>query len=135
MSALSPSTVAELVRLARETARNAHVPYSKFPVGAAVLTERGDMHAAVNVENASYGLSMCAERAAIFAAIAQGARRIVAIAVYTPTAEPTPPCGACRQVAAEFADDTVVICSADSGAERRYTLAELLPHGFGAQHL
>jgi cytidine deaminase len=135
MSALSPSTLVELVCLARAAARNAHAPYSKFPVGAAVLTERGDMHAAANVENASYGLSMCAERAAIFAAVAQGARRIVAMAVYTPTAEPTPPCGACRQVAAEFADDTLVICSADAGGERRYTLAELLPHGFGAQHL
>jgi cytidine deaminase len=135
MTAVAPSTLAELVRLARAAARNAHAPYSRFPVGAAVLTDRGEMHAAANVENASYGLSMCAERAAIFAAIAQGARKIVAIAVYTPTAEPTPPCGACRQVAAEFAADTLVICSADAGGERRYTLAELLPHRFGAGHL
>jgi cytidine deaminase len=128
--------ITELLRRAREASLHAYAPYSRFPVGAAALTADGAICAGANVENASYGLSMCAERNAIFQAIAGGARSIRAIAVYTPTRATTPPCGACRQVIAEFGADVLVICSCDEpGAERRYRLAELLPAAFGPGHL
>jgi cytidine deaminase len=124
--------LAELKRDARDACRHAYAPYSQFAVGAAVLTESGKIFAAANVENASYGLSMCAERNAIFQAIASGARRIEALAVYTPTDAATPPCGACRQVLAEFGAGALVICCTDDDdCEQRYQCAELLPHAFG----
>jgi cytidine deaminase len=130
------SLIDDLARRAREAARHAYAPYSKFPVGAAVLSLEGGIYAGTNVENASYGLSICAERSAIFQAVAHGARGICAIAVYTPTAVPTPPCGACRQVLAEFGTDVVVICcSDDPSTQQRYRLAELLPAAFGPRHL
>ena len=125
----------ELKRHAREASLRAYAPYSKFPVGAAVLTTDGAICVGANVENASYGLSMCAERNAICHAVAQGARAIRAVAVYTPTAIPTPPCGACRQVIAEFGTDVLVICNGSGGNEQRHTLADLLPAAFGPRHL
>jgi cytidine deaminase len=132
---IAETTLTELTRRAREASRHAWAPYSKFVVGAAVLTDDGAIHGGANVENASYGLSMCAERNAIFQAVARGARRIVAIAVYTPTSQPTPPCGACRQVVAEFGPDALVICCTDdTKAERRFQLAELLPQAFSLLH-
>ncbi len=92
--------------------------------------------AGANVENASFGLTICAERNAIFQAIAQGARRIEVVVVYTPTPAPAPPCGACRQVIHEFGPDALVVCCTDDAtAERRYTLTELLPGAFGPDHL
>ena len=118
-----------------EAALRAYSPYSRFAVGAAVLSADGRIHAGANVENASFGLSICAERNAIFRAVADGARTIDAIVVYTPTAEPTPPCGACRQVLAEFGADALIVCCSDGVADRRYRLAELLPQAFGPQHL
>ena len=121
----------ELKRRAREAARQSYAPYSKFPVGAAVLTDRGDIFAACNVENASFGLSVCAERNAIFHAVAQGARKIVAIVVYASTPTITPPCGACRQVASEFGPDATIVCiNDDERAERSFTLGALLPMAF-----
>jgi cytidine deaminase len=124
------ATLEELKRRAREASRRAHAPYSRYPVGAAVLA--GDaIHTGVNVENASFGLTVCAERNAVFAAVAQGATRIDAVAVYTPTAVPAIPCGACLQVIAEFASDAVIICCTDDDAsERRFTLRQLLPAAF-----
>jgi cytidine deaminase len=117
-------------------ARDAYAPYSRFAVGAAVLCADGSIFAASNVENASFGLSICAERNAIFRAVNQGARRIDALLVYTSTGSATPPCGACRQVLAEFGPDALVVCSSDTGAsERSYRLAELLPDAFGPHHL
>jgi cytidine deaminase len=133
---IAPATLAELKRRARDAAAHAYAPYSRFPVGAAVLAADGTMHAGANVENASYGLSICAERAAIFQAVAQGARRIEAIAVYTPTPAAATPCGACRQVIHEFGPDVLVVCCTDDErAERHYALAELLPEAFGPDHL
>jgi cytidine deaminase len=126
----------ELKRRAREAAKHAYAPYSGFAVGAAVLTEGGEIHSGANVENASFGLSNCAERNAIFQAVAQGARKLEALAVYTPTATATTPCGACRQVLSEFGAAAIVICCTDDESrERRYALAELLPAAFGKASL
>ena len=125
-----PTTLDELKRRARSAAAHAHAPYSRFPVGAAVLSDAG-MHGGANVENASYGLSICAERNAIFQAVSQGARRIEAVCVYTPTSAAVTPCGACLQVMREFAADALIVCcTGDDEAERRYRLSELLPAAF-----
>ena len=109
LSPLRPSTLRRLENAARAAARQSYSPYSKFCVGAAVLTESGKIYAGANVENASYGLCNCAERSAIFAAAGAGARRIRAVVVHTPTRVPTAPCGACRQVINEFGPDALVI--------------------------
>ena len=132
---IPPAVLAAMKQAAIEAARRAYAPYSRFAVGAAVLSADGRIHAGANVENASFGLSICAERNAIFRAVADGARTIGAIVVYTSTADPTPPCGACRQVLAEFGADALIVCCSDGVADRRYRLAELLPHAFGPQHL
>jgi cytidine deaminase len=130
------AVIDDLKHQARDAARHAYAPYSNFPVGAAVLADDGEIHAGANVENASYGLAMCAERTAIFQAIARGARRIRAVAVYTPTKTVTTPCGACRQVIAEFGAEVQVVCFADGGAvEQRYSIGELLPQAFGPTNL
>ncbi len=122
----------KLKSAARGAARHAYAPYSKFPVGAAVLAEGGEIYAACNVENASLGLTLCAERNAIFQAVAHGARTIRAVAVYTPTSAPTAPCGACRQVLAEFgAEARVLCCTDDDRADVEHALSELLPAAFG----
>ena len=116
---------------------HAHAPYSKFQVGAAVLDERGRVHVGCNVENASYGLTVCAERNAVAAAVAAGARRIRAVAVVAQPA--VTPCGACRQVLAELADaGTPVVLAGPTGPNTKgvrkqlgeLTLGELLPHAF-----
>lgn len=124
-----------LIATARECLERAYAPYSRFKVAAAVLDERGRVFTGVNVENLSYGLSMCAERVAIFAAIAAGGRRITAVAVASSAAERLSPCGACRQVIAEFADAEVPVYCDAPGAPVRWTVGELLPHGFSASQL
>lgn len=123
---MNPAT---LVDEARAALANAHAPYSKFPVGAAVLGESGRVYRGANVENASYGLSVCAERVAVFAAVAAGERRPRALAVVTDTDEPTPPCGACRQILREFVEDCPVYL-AGRRKSRETTLAKLLPDPF-----
>ena len=128
-----PSTLDELKRRAREAAVHAYAPYSRFPVGAAILCE-GVVHSGANVENVSYGLTICAERTAIFGAVARGARRIDAVALYTPTDSISTPCGACLQVIAEFGPDALIVCCSDGG-EKRYALRELLPAAFKAPQL
>jgi cytidine deaminase len=134
--AISETALDALKRRAREAAAHAYAPYSGFAVGAAVLTDRGEIHSSTNVENASLGLSNCAERNAIFQAVARGARKLEALAVYTPTAAATTPCGACRQVLAEFGADAIIICCTDDDThERRFGLAELLPAAFGPASL
>jgi cytidine deaminase len=134
--AVSEIVFDELKRRAREAATRAYAPYSGFAVGAAVLTEGGEIHSSANVENASFGLSNCAERNAIFQAVTHGARKLAALAVYTPTSGVTTPCGACRQVLSEFGADAIVICCTDDDArERRFALAELLPAAFGPTSL
>ena len=132
---IPPAALAAMKQGAIEAARRAYAPYSRFAVGAAVLAADGRIHTGANVENASFGLSICAERNAIFRAVADGARTIDAIVVYTPTADATPPCGACRQVLAEFGADALIVCCSDAAADRHYRLAELLPQAFGPQHL
>lgn len=113
-----------------ETAReNAYVPYSRFKVGAALLTESGEVFTGVNVENASFGLSICAERVAVFKAIAAGQTRFVAIAV-AGGAPDVPPCGACRQVLAEFADDDLMVSFPLDGELVTRRLGDLLPEAF-----
>lgn len=119
-----------LVASAREARRTAYAPYSGYAVGAAVWSEDGRLFTGVNVENASYGLSICAERVAVFRAVSEGARRIQAVAVVT--RDGGTPCGACRQVLAEFADeDTPVWCASDESVEiQEYRLGDLLPSAF-----
>jgi cytidine deaminase len=120
-----------LVAEARRVLAHAHAPYSRFPVGAALLTESGKVFAATNVENASFGLSVCAERSAVFAAVAAGERRFAALAVVTDTPEPTPPCGACRQVLREFVEDIPVALAGRPGTRvQTHRLSDLLPQAF-----
>jgi cytidine deaminase len=124
-----------LIKLARECLERSYAPYSRFRVAAAVVDDRGRVFTGVNVENISYGLSMCAERVAIFSAVAAGARRITALAVVSSGADLLSPCGACRQVAAEFAAPDVPIYCETTGEPHRWTVAELLPSGFAAPQL
>lgn len=119
-----------LLVAAKTAQRHAHAPYSKFRVGAALLTKSGQIYTGCNVENASYGLTICAERVAITKAVSDGHRQFQAIAVVCPSRKPTP-CGACRQFLAEFGDMTV-ICADSRNTKRAqtYRLAELLPYAF-----
>ena len=132
---LAPAQRRRLLAAARRAAQAAYAPYSKFRVGAAVLTRAGKIHTGCNVENASYGLSNCAERTAIFKAVTEGERKIVAVAVYTPTRKPTLPCGACRQVIHEFGPKAVIVCACRSRERLETTLDRLLPGAFGRQDL
>ena len=124
----------ELIQAAQRARANAHAPYSKLFVGAAVLTDKG-IFTGCNVENASYGLSMCAERVAVFAAVAAGAKQITAVAVAGGSSEPLPPCGACRQVLAEFNPDMKCILVSSTGDHKTFSLADLLPEPFLPSHL
>jgi cytidine deaminase len=135
MSKLSRPVCQRLEKAARQAVAGAYAPYSKFKVGAAVLAGSGKVYAGANVENASYGLCNCAERTAIFSAVAAGERTILAVAVYTPTAEPTLPCGACRQVIHEFGPEAVVISLAKGKSRIETTLPTLLPAAFGPADL
>jgi cytidine deaminase len=132
---ISSASLRRLEKAARNAARNAYAPYSEFQVGAAVLTGSGRIFSGANVENASYGLSNCAERTAIFAAAAAGERKVRAVVVYTPTKTPTAPCGACRQVINEFGPDATVVSCCDQKARIETTLRRLLPEAFGPANL
>ena len=125
----------QLESAARRAAKASYSPYSKFRVGAAVLTGSGRIYAGTNVENASYGLCNCAERTAIFTAAAAGERVVKAVAVYTPTRAATAPCGACRQVINEFGPDALVISVCDSQDRLEAPLNQLLPVAFGPAQL
>lgn len=124
----------EIVTRAKAMREFAYAPYSGFTVGAALLAEDGRVFSGANVENASYGLSICAERAAVFSAVAAGARRFEAIAVAGPETTATAPCGACRQVLNEFNPAMTVIYTTPNGT-RTTTLDQLLPDAFGPQNL
>lgn len=116
-----------LVSAAREVREKAYAPYSRFQVGAALRTKSGRVFCGCNVENLSFGLTVCAERAAVFAAVAAGETQFEAIAVVADSVQPVTPCGACRQVLAEFSSD-LQICSANLQGERyESTIGELLP--------
>jgi cytidine deaminase len=124
----------DLARRACEARANAYSPYSNYAVGAALLSESGRVFSGVNVENAAYPASMCAERAAVFSAVSEGVRHFVAIAVATDNAGS--PCGSCRQVLAEFNGDMQVLLVDGEGAIRlETTVSELLPRAFGPSDL
>ena len=127
-------SAAELVAAARAARDRAYAPYSGFRVGAALLTEQGDVVTAANVENASYGLAICAERSAVVAAVAAGSRSFQAIAVAGNGPDPVTPCGACRQVLREFGCEEVAVLDG-SGNVGHYPLDALLPHAFGLENL
>ncbi len=124
----------DVVARAREAMRNAWAPYSEFRVGAAIEAADGRVFVGCNVESASYGVTICAERMALGAAIAAGARSLRSIAVTTEVEPPAAPCGACRQLLAEFGLNLEVIAAGPS-SERRWTLAALLPDAFTKESL
>jgi cytidine deaminase len=128
---LSPAQQEQMLSSARAAFKNAHAPYSNFPVGSTILTESGALYSGCNVENASYGLTICAERNAIFAAVAAegSGMRIKAVAVATERDGPCAPCGACRQVIFEFGPEAVVLFRGQSGTEQML-ITKLLPEGF-----
>jgi cytidine deaminase len=121
-----------LIKRAKQARENAYVPYSKFKVGASVLNSDGEVYVGCNIENASYGLSNCAERTAIFKAVSNGKRDLKAIAIVADVEEGLcMPCGACRQVMAEFMDNEgVVICANTDGDYKIYTVEDMLPGAF-----
>lgn len=124
----------ELCRRALDAATRAYAPYSKFHVGAALLCDDGAVIEGANVENASYGLCICAERTAVASAVASGRRAFRKIAVATDSSPPSPPCGMCRQVLAEFGDPTMLVRTRNAaGAEKQWTLEQLLPDAFTAK--
>lgn len=120
----------ELEALAKSAIDRSYSPYSGFAVAAVVLDESGNAHIGVNVENASYGLTQCAERTAICTAVAAGAKSISAIVIYTPTNSPCTPCGACLQVIKEFAENVNINCICDSEERVETNLTELIPQAF-----
>ncbi|MBI2897372.1 MAG: cytidine deaminase [Deltaproteobacteria bacterium] len=131
----SPRDLAELDRAAIAALERAYAPYSRFRVGAALLTDDGRIHAAGNVENASYPVGLCAERAAIAVAIAAGARRILAVSIATARSRPVAPCGMCRQALVEHAGDIPVRLVTRRGRRRVLRLGALLPAAFGPSAL
>jgi cytidine deaminase len=132
---LTPATLRRLEQAARTAAEGSYSPYSKFRVGAAILTGSGKVFTGANVENASYGLCNCAERTAIFAAAAEGERVLRAVAVYTPTKTAATPCGACRQVINEFGPKAIIVSVCNSSDRIDTTLDQLLPGAFGPKNL
>lgn len=119
----------ELLEAALVARERAYAPYSKFLVGAAVRAESGKIYTGCNIENASYGLTVCAERNALFSAVGAGERKFTALCVVGDTEGPISPCGACRQVMAEFKVPCIILANL-KGDVKEYTLEELLPYGF-----
>lgn len=132
---LDNKQIKDLIALAAEARKNAYAPYSNYPVGAAVLFASGRIFTGCNVENASYGLSNCAERSAVFKGVSEGEREILAVAVSVAGDAPGSPCGACRQVIREFGPQALIISAAENGEYFCKTIAELLPHSFGPEFL
>jgi cytidine deaminase len=124
-----------LAEAATAASHHAYAPYSKFRVGAAVLSRDGRIFSGCNVENVSYGLTICAERSAVFHAVAKGMNSLSAIVVFTPTLKPTAPCGACRQVLHEFAGNVIVRCICNGPDILELPLTALLPSAFGPTDL
>ncbi|MFS9091130.1 cytidine deaminase [Streptococcus australis] len=121
----------ELIDLAVKTSENAYVPYSHFPIGAVLVTDEGKIYTGVNVENASFGLTNCGERTAIFKAVSEGERLFKELIIYGQTEKPVSPCGACRQVMAEFFEpDLPVTLVAKDKSTVVMTVKELLPYSF-----
>jgi cytidine deaminase len=124
-----------LIAAARAAREHAHAPFSRFKVGAAVQTKSGQVFTGCNIENASYGLTLCAERVAIFKAISEGERGFEAVTVVTDTDKLTPPCGACRQIIWEFCGDAEVTLANLAGRVEAYRMSALLPKPFDASNL
>ena len=120
----------DLIKVASLARQRAHAPYSKYRVGAAIRTKRNKVHAGANVENASYGLTVCAERTATFAAVNAGDKELDAIAIVIDDDQLPTPCGACRQVLAEFAPKMRVVLATTGGLRKATTLSDLLPDPF-----
>ncbi len=133
----TPAQLKKLRTAAKTAAGRAYAPYSKFHVGAAILTTTGKIYSGCNVENASYGLTNCAERTAIFNAVAAGGRklRLQCVVVYTPTDMPTAPCGACRQVINEFGPAALILSICRGKGHIASRTHELLPDAFGPANL
>lgn len=129
------NTWKKLEAAAKAAAIESYSPYSRFAVGAAIIAGSGKIYRGANVENASYGLCNCAERTAIFTAVAAGERRIRAVAIYTPTSTATMPCGACRQVINEFGPGSEIVSHCKSKERIHTTIAKLLPGAFGPSSL
>ena len=125
----------DLLKVASLQRQRAHAPYSKYKVGAAIRTARNKVHAGTNIENASYGLTVCAERTAVFAAVNAGDTKFEAIAIVIDDDRLPTPCGACRQVLAEFSPDMRVVLGTTGGLRRATTLRELLPDPFLPENL
>jgi cytidine deaminase len=132
---MEKNTDHDLVDAAREARENAYAPYSNFKVGAAVKTEDGKIYIGCNVESASYGLTVCAERVAIWKGISRGEKRFSRIAVVVDTEELTPPCGVCRQIIWEFCGDVPVILANLVGKTETLQMVELLPRAFDSKFL
>ena len=120
----------DLLEAALQAREHAHAPYSKFRVGAALASEDGTVYTGCNIENASYGLTMCAERVALFKALSEGARRFRRIAVAADTDTLTPPCGPCRQLLWEFCRDAEVVLVNLNNRTEQFTMRDLLPRAF-----
>jgi cytidine deaminase len=135
MAGLDTKTLQEMAKRAKSISENAYCPYSKFRVGAVVLTIDGQMIEGCNVENASYGLTICAERNAIFQMVSRAKQTIAAVVIYTPTPKPSAPCGACRQVINEFGPDALIMSVCDGDDVLKKKLSELLPDAFGPANL
>lgn len=119
----------ELVSLAEKAMENAYAPYSGFKVGAALLTSDGEVYTGCNIENISFGATVCAERCAVFKAVSEGKRSFLKLAIVSSSEDKTFPCGICRQVLAEFMPDGEIIIK-NGEQEEVYTVSELLPHSF-----
>ncbi|ELK45296.1 UNVERIFIED_CONTAM: cytidine deaminase [Halobacillus marinus] len=126
----------QLIEEAKKIREHAYVPYSKFPVGAALITEDGSVYTGCNIENAAYPVSCCAERVAIFKAVSEGHSRFQALAVAADTKRPVPPCGSCRQVMSEFfTTDTTIYTTNLGGETKTFTMDEILPFSFQSTDL
>ena len=131
MSPANVNPMDELIAAARAARAHAYAPYSRYAVGAAVRGANGRIYTGANVENASYGLALCAERNAVMAAVLDGAAPLAGVAVVTETSPPAAPCGMCRQTLAEFAPDSLPIALANTqGEHSETTLGDILPHAF-----
>lgn len=132
---MTPKHHRALVRAARSARKHSHSPYSHFRVGAAVMTAGGKIFAGCNIENSSFGLTICAERTALFKAVSEGQRRFVALAIATDEPEFIAPCGACRQVIQDLAPKAQVILCDRNGRTKTFAASDLLPHPFGPDDL
>jgi cytidine deaminase len=135
---MNPRTSKAILKLAlraREARRSSVSPYSRFRVGAALLCSSGRVYTGCNVENSSYGLTICAERTALVKAVSEGERRFTALAIVSDSPDPTPPCGACRQVIMELAGDIDIILIGKHRKVRTFRMSELLPHAFSKDNI